>query len=128
MISVGIAPSSNDSCLLLHVHDWNPSSLVQTDCAALHHSICRRPIQNETFTFEPEFLQMLQEMTIPQKSTHARRRKFTSATDYRTSSKAMGLVGLGVVLLVSLIIVGFDLSNLKGCPKRRRRTVSSSNA
>ena len=79
-------------------------------------------------TFEPEFLEMLQEMTVTRKTTHAQRRRFSSATDYRTSSKAIGLLGMIVVLCVSLIIVGFDISNLKGCPKRRRRTMSSSTA
>ena len=128
MLSAGLEPSSNDSCLLLRIQDWNTSSLLPTDCADRHHSICRRPVKNERVTFEPEFLQMLQEMTVTGKSTQKQRRKLTSATDYRNSSTAMGIVGLGVVLLVSLIIVGFDFSNLKGCSKRRRRTMPSSTA
>ena len=69
---------------------------------------------------------MLDDMSKAVKTTRTRFRKLTSAKDNRKSAKAVGLVGLSFILLVSLVIIGFDVTNLKGCPKRRRRTMSSS--
>ena len=68
---------------------------------------------------------MLEELAEPSKKSKAKLRKLTSATDDRKSVQTMGIVGTIYIAVVTLIIVAIDLSNLKGCTKRRHRRLSS---
>ena len=121
----GLVSTSSDSCLAMQVQDFNSSFLFSENCTSHHRSICRRPVVNNTVTFDPEFLQMLEELAEPSKKSKAKRRKLTSATDDRKSVQTMGIVGTIYIAVVTMIIVAIDLSNLKGCTKRRHRRLSS---
>ena len=85
-------------------------------------------MENATLAFDEDFLKMLEELAEPSKATRSRMRKRTSATDDRKSAKAVGVLGMTVIILVSLILISFDVSHFKGCRKRRLRRTSCSTA
>lgn len=96
--------SEEMSCLVLIVQKDGRTYLSVADENQNEASLCSRIANVTAVTQQPEFLEIIRELTVDTKTTKMAMRKLSSADDNRTSAKTLG--GSAGVILVG-IVIGF---------------------
>ncbi|XP_063408909.1 uncharacterized protein LOC134692390 [Mytilus trossulus] len=124
-ISSTQAEAQTEEDVIPEVYETMKAETSSTDppCACSCRSTNKQSTQqtatsrNTTVHMSPEEIQesvdkIVREIKVNKNSTSQYKRKFKSAPDDRFSAQVIGISGVSIVGIISLVVVGFDLKNL----------------